>query len=279
MLDVDPRQGAVLNDLEILTRLNRDPGDPKRLIISPVIDLKEQLHAFSFDLRLGTEFIVFERSKRAYLDPREIPDDKDVFTFAKDEVRFIKRLTPTSEFVLHTREFSLGSTLEFIGVPTDLAGRLDGRSTWARVGLQVHSTAAVVHPGSQGVITFELSNVGTLPIKLYPGMRIAQITFYQLSAPPMRSYATAPAAKHLGHVKAARSAYWLDKEFEILRAHGDGRRHSTLSGERLRDLYARLRASQNELANASPEALSALLQSQAKLIEEIGEIGSTLKSS
>ena len=277
MLEIAAGRGAVLSDVEILRRLNLDASDKRRLIITPIIDLKEQLHAFSFDLRLGTEFIVFERSKRAYLDPLEIPEDKDVFTFAKDEVRFTKRLSPRSEFVLHTREFALGSTLECLDVPEDLAGRLDGRSTWARIGLQVHSTAAVVQPGSQGVITFELSNVGTLPIKLYPGMRIGQITFYHLGEPPLRSYAKALNAKHRGHVKAARSAYWRDTEFEIIRA--DIRKDRDGSGDRLRSLYLSLRQVQRELSDAQPSKIRTLLQAQAELIEQIGVLGSELKDS
>jgi dCTP deaminase len=201
---------GVLNDRQILRHLNLPLAHPDRLVITPIISLREQLNPFSFDLRLGTEFIVFERSNKTHLDPRQLPEDQNVFTYSKEEVRFIKRLSPTSEFVLHTNEFALGSTLEYLRLPYSLAGRLDGRSTWARVGLQVHSTAGLVHPGSNSVITFELLNVGMLPIKLYPGMRIGQINFYRLGEGMIRSYDRIPASKHTRHVKASRSAYWKD---------------------------------------------------------------------
>lgn len=160
---------------------------------------------------------MFERSSKTHLDPMKEPEDKNVFTYSKEEVRFIKRLSRQQEFVLHTNEFALGSTLEYIRLPRCVGGRLDGRSTWARVGLQVHSTAGLVHPGSHGVITFELLNVGTLPIKLYPGMRIGQINFYRLSKNMLRAYNQIEGSKHIGHIKASRSAYWNDKEFRTFR--------------------------------------------------------------
>jgi dCTP deaminase len=214
-MNPDPSE-AVLTDRDILRLLCLNFGHPDKLVITPIIDLQEQLHPFSFDLRLGTEFIVFERSGKTHLDPMTEPRDKNVFADSKEEVRFIKRLSPREEFVLHTNEFALGSTLEYIRLPRWIGARLDGRSVWARLGLQVHSTAGLVHPGSHGAITFELLNVGTLPIKLYPGMRIAQINFYKLSKNIIRSY-DVEGSKHIGHVKASRSAYWRDKEFRYLR--------------------------------------------------------------
>jgi dCTP deaminase len=217
MVETVASPSAVLTDREILHFLTLPPDHPDRLIITPIIRLKDQLHPVSFDLRLGTEFIVFENSGKAHLDPLEMPRDANVFNLPHSEARFVKRLTPSDEFVLHSHEFALGSTLEYVRLPNVLAGRLDGRSTWARLGIQVHSTAALVHPGSRGVITFELLNVSMLPIKLYVGMRIAQVNFYRLSPDIIRSYDSIPTAKHSGHVRASPSAYWKDPEFDIIR--------------------------------------------------------------
>src|ERR1017187_10155685 len=125
----DPR--TVLTDRDILRFLTLPPDHPNRLVITPIINLKDQLHSFSFDLRLGTEFIVFENSGRAHLDPLEMPTDTNVFNLPHSEARFVKRLSPETEFVLHSHEFALGSTLEYIHLPRMIAGRLDGRSTWA----------------------------------------------------------------------------------------------------------------------------------------------------
>jgi dCTP deaminase len=93
-------------------------------------------------------------------------------------------------FVLHAGEFALGSTLEWVAVPNDLVGRLEGKSSLGRVGLIIHSTAGYVDPGFGGQITLELSNLGTVPIMLYPGMRIAQISFETMTTPADRPYAS-----------------------------------------------------------------------------------------
>ena len=91
-------------------------------------------------------------------------------------------------FILHPGEFVLGSTYEQVTLPDDIAARLEGKSSLGRLGLLTHSTAGFVDPGFTGHITLELSNVATLPIKLWPGMKIGQLCFFRLSSPAMRPY-------------------------------------------------------------------------------------------
>jgi dCTP deaminase len=85
-------------------------------------------------------------------------------------------------FILHPGDFTLASTLEYIVIPNYLSARLEGRSTWGRVGLQIHSTAGFVDPGFQGRLTFELNNLGRLPLPLYPGIRIGQLSFHRIES-------------------------------------------------------------------------------------------------
>jgi len=127
----------------------------------------------SVDLHLFREFLVFRNSRRPYIDVREPQDDlTEPMVVPMDEA-----------FILHPGEFVLGSTDEVVGIPVDLVGRLDGKSSLGRCGLMIHSTAGYIDPGFYGRITLELSNVANLPIALYPGMRIAQISFCRMTTP------------------------------------------------------------------------------------------------
>jgi dCTP deaminase len=123
---------------------------------------------------------------------------------------------PTEPYVLHPGEFALASTLEFIRLPADLAVRLEGRSSWGRVGLQIHSTAGFVDPGFAGTITFELSNIGKVPIPLYPGLRIGQLSFYS-SAPSAIPYRAKRLSKYAGKIAPVGSAFYQDPEYGAIR--------------------------------------------------------------
>lgn len=127
-------------------------------------------------MRLGTEFKIIKNVKFEYLDILKEEEEArlEVIDYTEDV-----RIPYNGKFVLHPREFVLGCTLEYIKLPNNIAGRLEGKSTWGRVGLQVHSTAGFVDPGFEGALTFELQNVGKVPIPLYPGLRVAQISLYQ----------------------------------------------------------------------------------------------------
>ena len=131
------------------------------------------LQPSSFDVRLDRFFRLFDNHKYPYIDPAEQQDDL---------TRLIE-VAPDESFILHPGEFVLGSTFEFVTLPNDVAARLEGKSSLGRLGLLTHSTAGFVDPGFKGHVTLELSNTATLPIKLWPGMKIGQLCFFKLTSP------------------------------------------------------------------------------------------------
>jgi dCTP deaminase len=124
----------------------------------------------SVDLRVGQGFRVFVNHRYGQIDPRDPQTDLTQLIDTADE-----------PFMLHPGEFVLGSTLERIGLGDDVVARLEGKSSLGRLGLLIHSTAGFIDPGFEGHITLELSNVATLPIAIYPGMKIGQISFYRMT--------------------------------------------------------------------------------------------------
>src|ERR1700726_1088727 len=147
-----------------------------RLGIDPFDDALVQ--PSSVDVRLDTLFRVFNNTRYTHIDPAR----------QQDELTSLVEPAEGEPFVLHPGEFVLGSTLEMCTLPDDLAGRLEGKSSLGRLGLLTHSTAGFIDPGFSGHITLELSNVATLPIKLWPGMKIGQMCFFRLSSPTERPY-------------------------------------------------------------------------------------------
>jgi dCTP deaminase len=132
----------------------------------------------SIDVRLDRWFRVFENHKYPHIDPSVEQED-------------LTRLVETEgdePFILHPGEFVLGSTYEVVTLPDDVAGRLEGKSSLGRLGLLTHSTAGFIDPGFSGHVTLELSNVATLPITLYPGMKIGQLCLFRLSSPAEYPY-------------------------------------------------------------------------------------------
>lgn len=138
-----------------------------KLIITPLLS-KEQIGDASVDLRLGNQFIVYKRQSIESLNPAS----SEYSVIHKLQARQV--ITFGRSFVLHPDSFSLGCTLEYVSIPTDIECQVEGRSSWARVGLQI-ATANSVEPMFKGCLTLELANVGTIPIHLYPGVRIAQL--------------------------------------------------------------------------------------------------------
>jgi dCTP deaminase len=200
-------------DKEIVKRLAST--DPKtRIIISPLMFPADQISAAAIDLHLGTEFWILDTSSVECFDPRMT--DKEFRALVRS-ARKAKSLTPENFFILHPRELVLASTLEWIRIPEDLVGRLDGRSRWARLGIKVHSTAGDIQPGSFGVIVFELQTDGGVPFKLYPGMRIAQLSFYLLSERPAEAYCDKSTAHLQGQLGPSLGPYPDDIELDILR--------------------------------------------------------------
>jgi dCTP deaminase len=132
----------------------------------------------SIDVRLDRYFRIFENHRYSHIDPAVQQDE------------LTKLLEPDGDdpFILHPGEFVLGSTLEVVTLPDDVAGRLEGKSSLGRLGLLTHSTAGFIDPGFTGHVTLELSNVANLPIKLWPGMKIGQLCLFRLSSPAERPY-------------------------------------------------------------------------------------------
>ncbi len=142
-------------------RLVLDPWDP------------DMLQPTSIDVRLDRFFRVFNNSRYTHIDP----------SIQQDELTTLIEPTGDEAFVLHPGEFVLGSTLEIVTLPDDIASRLEGKSSLGRLGLITHSTAGFIDPGFSGHITLELSNVANLPIMLWPGMKIGQLCLIRLSSP------------------------------------------------------------------------------------------------
>src|SRR3954464_635465 len=185
---------AVLSDRDIRAalqagRVRIDPYDPACLQPS------------SIDLHLDSDFRVFRNNRYPYIDVRAPqPDLTDLVSIEGDE-----------PFILHPGEFVLGQTLEWVELPDDLVARLEGRSSLGRLGLLIHSTAGYVDPGWKGNLTLELSNVANLPIALYSGMKIGQISFFQMSSAVERPYGSRElGSRYQGQSSPTASQYYKD---------------------------------------------------------------------
>ncbi len=161
----------LLSDRDLLTEI-----DNQRVAIEPFDP--EMIQPSSIDVRLDRWFRVFENHRYPHIDP------------SIEQADLTRLIEPDGDdpFILHPGEFVLGSTLEVISLPDDIAGRLEGKSSLGRLGLLTHSTAGFIDPGFSGHITLELSNVATLPIKLFPGMKIGQLCLFRLSSPADHPY-------------------------------------------------------------------------------------------
>ena len=159
----------ILSDVDIRKALGAG-----RIVISPMPDLEAQLGSVSVDFRLGTTFMVFEHSRHSFIDPRS-PQS------IGEAMRTIE-VAEGDPFIMQPGDFALASTIESLELADDLLGRLEGRSSIARLGITVHSTAAVFEPGWIGTATMELSNLGRMAVALYPGMRICAFSFEEVSS-------------------------------------------------------------------------------------------------
>ncbi len=177
----------VLSDRDIIGAL--ESGEIR---IDPYPDLEKQLGSVSVDFRLGTTFMVFEHSRFSFIDPRNTQS-------IADAMRTIE-VPPDEPFIMQPGDFALASTMESLELANDLLGRLEGRSSIARLGITVHSTAAVFEPGWIGTATMELSNLGRMAVALYPGMRICAFSFERVSSPVMTPYRDKRNNKYAGQV-------------------------------------------------------------------------------
>ena len=172
-------------------RIEIDPYDPSLLQPSSV------------DVRVDRLFRVFHNARYAFIDVKQPQEELTELVTIDDE-------TP---FILHPGEFVLGSTLERIRLPDDLVARLEGKSSLGRLGLLIHSTAGFIDPGWDGHVTLELSNVANLPITIYYGMKIGQLSFMELTEPAEAPYgAGALGSKYQGQRGPTPSRYWQNFE-------------------------------------------------------------------
>ncbi|WP_203336474.1 dCTP deaminase [Nocardioides limicola] len=164
----------LLSDHDIMAEIKAG-----RVTLDPFAE--EMVQPSSIDVRLDRFFRVFENHRYPHIDP------------AEDQPDLTREVEPIGDepFILHPGEFVLGSTYEVVGLPDDVAARLEGKSSLGRLGLLTHSTAGFIDPGFTGHVTLELANVANLPIKLWPGMKIGQLCFFRLSSPADHPYGSA----------------------------------------------------------------------------------------
>ena len=157
-------------------RVALDPFDPA--MVQPA----------SIDVRLDKFFRVFDNHKYAAIDPAE----------EQPELTRLVEASGDGPFILHPGEFVLGSTYESVTLPDDVAARLEGKSSLGRLGLLTHSTAGFIDPGFEGNVTLELSNMATLPINLWPGMKIGQLCFFRMTSSAEHAYGSATYGSRYG---------------------------------------------------------------------------------
>ena len=168
----DKSDATILNDNEILTYIKNN-----QLKIVPIINLNKQLGSTSFDIRLGTSFQVYLHTKYGIVDFASPSIKTSIHNSKMIDLDYLESIT------ISPGQFILGHSMEYLKLPNEIAGQVEGRSSFARLGLQIHMTASFIDPGFEGVLTFEIYNAGPNPIKLYPGLRIAQLRFFRGNGP------------------------------------------------------------------------------------------------
>jgi len=170
-----------------------------RIVVEP-LDPRD-VQPSSVDLHIDKYFRVFRNDTTPYIDPKQ----------AQEDLTEIVEVEEGNAFILHPGEFVLGSTAECVQLPSDLVARLEGKSSLGRLGLLIHSTAGFVDAGWDGHLTLELSNVANLPIALYPGMKIGQISFFQMTTEAEHPYGSSEkGSKYQGQRGPTPSRYYLN---------------------------------------------------------------------
>ena len=182
----------VLSDATIKAEI-----DAGRIVIEPYDPANVQ--PSSIDVRVDRKFRVFHNARYPFIDVKQ----------PQEELTEEVEIGDDQPFILHPGEFVLGSTLERVTLPDDLVARLEGKSSLGRLGLLIHSTAGFIDPGWDGHVTLELSNVANLPITIYHGMKIGQVSFMQLSEPASAPYGSSTlGSKYQGQRGPTPSRYW-----------------------------------------------------------------------
>ena len=190
---------AILSDKTIKEYLEEG-----KIVIDPLKD-EQQIQPSSVDMRLGDEFKVFKVIRKPYIDPK---DEEDIAEYMESST------VPEGEaFIIHPNEFALATTQEYVKVPDDLVAR--GRSSMGRLGVTMHVTAGYVDPGFEGRITLEISNIGAMPVALYPGQRVCQLVFETMTTPAELPYGHPKRnSKYMKQLKPESSRVKLDYELK-----------------------------------------------------------------
>jgi dCTP deaminase len=196
----------ILSDIDIKKRI--EAGDI--VITSADIGHEKNVNASSMDLRLGRFFKIYDHSKYAILDPLNAE------TF-NNTTKLIEIKGEGEPFIVQPGEFVLGVTMEKIKIADDLVARVEGRSSLGRLGIIVHSTAGFIDAGFEGTITLEITNINRMPVALYPGMRVCQLAFEEMSSKASVPYSKKKTSKYQGQELPQESRLSMDPEFERMR--------------------------------------------------------------
>ena len=192
---------AILSDKTIKEYLEEG-----KIVIDSLKD-EQQIQPSSVDMRLGDEFKVFKVIRKPYIDPK---DEEDIAEYMESST------VPEGEaFIIHPNEFALATTQVYVKVPDDLVARVEGRSSMGRLGVTMHVTAGYVDPGFEGRITLEISNIGAMPVALYPGQRVCQLVFETMTTPAELPYGHPKRnSKYMKQLKPESSRVKLDYELK-----------------------------------------------------------------
>lgn len=158
-----------------------------KLVVEPLKDPEVQIQPACIDVRLGNRFRVFKHTSTPFIDTKaDSAAQTETFEIEDDK-----------PFVIHPGEFILGGLKEYIKLPADLMAMVDGRSSFGRLGIVVHSTSTTVNPGYEGELVLEMTNIGKMPVAVYPGQRIAKLVFHKLSSAAERPYNVRKESKYI----------------------------------------------------------------------------------
>lgn len=196
----------ILSDRDIKKAIR----DGRIAVESESNDHEKNIHASSMDLRLGKYFKVYEHSKFPVLDPLKM----DSFAGL---TKLVEINNPDEPFIVHPGDFVLGVTYEKVRLGDDIVARVEGRSSLGRLGIIVHSTAGFIDAGFEGTITLEITNINRMPVALYPGMRVCQLAFEEMSSAAEVPYNKKASSKYQGQTLPEESRLTIDPEFDSVK--------------------------------------------------------------
>ncbi len=173
-----------------------------KIVIEPLDDPELQIQPAGVDLRLDNEFRVFKLNSIPFIDTKKPTDNYTEKIILRDD----------QPFIVHPHEFVLGKIKEYVKMPADLVGSVDGKSSLGRLGIVIHTTSSSVNPGWEGHLVLEISNLSRMPVAIYPGMRIAKLTFHKMTSAAERPYGDRKDAKYNKQVSVDETKVY--KEFQ-----------------------------------------------------------------